>query len=172
MTVTGCASAVVTCRCIPARRRRGRQLLPAYGLQESPIQNQKCLRRSKPNTFPRPITPGGKIGSGHFYLAGNRTFLLCVDTGFINVKLAKLMVGPASRRHLTGFWPGRIGAKINEVPPMHGGGNSNSIATRASGSIVAETSDPENVSDPLGVPRNMLYMTRGIVFRSGLWKGE
>src|ERR1700719_2464357 len=27
-----------------------------------------------------PITPGGNHGPGHFYLAKNRTFLLCVDT--------------------------------------------------------------------------------------------
>jgi hypothetical protein len=26
------------------------------------------------------ITPGGNHGTGHFYLAKNRTFLLCVDT--------------------------------------------------------------------------------------------
>src|SRR5208282_6431066 len=37
--------------------------------------------RSKPNTVRRPITLGGNHGSGHFYLAKNRTFLLCVDTG-------------------------------------------------------------------------------------------
>src|SRR5208282_2661613 len=36
--------------------------------------------RSKPNTVRRPITLGGNHGSGHFYLAKNRTFLLCVDT--------------------------------------------------------------------------------------------
>jgi hypothetical protein len=27
------------------------------------------------------ITPGGNRGTGHFYLAKNRTFLLCVDIG-------------------------------------------------------------------------------------------
>src|SRR5260370_40229550 len=80
MAVTGCASAAVICRCTPALRRRARQLLPAYGLQESPIQNPKHQTRSKPNTSRLPITPGGNLGSGHFYLAENRTFLLCVDT--------------------------------------------------------------------------------------------
>jgi hypothetical protein len=31
-----------------------------------------------------PITPGGNHGPGHFYLAKNRTFLLCVDTNDTN----------------------------------------------------------------------------------------
>jgi hypothetical protein len=35
------------------------------------------------------ITPGGNRGTGHFYLAKNRTFLLCVDilvsSSFLNV---------------------------------------------------------------------------------------
>ena len=31
-------------------------------------------------TIPLPITLGGDLGSGHFYLAKNRTFLLCVDS--------------------------------------------------------------------------------------------
>jgi len=33
-----------------------------------------------PNTMCLQITLGGNHGSGHFYLAKNRTFLLCVDT--------------------------------------------------------------------------------------------
>ncbi|MGC1658946.1 MAG: hypothetical protein WA737_02910, partial [Candidatus Acidiferrales bacterium] len=36
--------------------------------------------KSNPNTMCLPITLGGNHGSGHFYLAQNRTFLLCVDT--------------------------------------------------------------------------------------------
>jgi hypothetical protein len=56
--VIGSVSAAVTCRCSLARTRRDRQVLQAYGL---------------------PITPGENPGSGHFYLAKNRTFLLCVD---------------------------------------------------------------------------------------------
>ena len=80
MAVTGCVFVIITCPCIPAQRRRDRQLLPACGLQEPPIQNPKHRARSKPNTSRLPITPGGNLGSGHFYLAENRTFLLCVDS--------------------------------------------------------------------------------------------
>ncbi|HVB07308.1 MAG TPA: hypothetical protein VNF00_00050, partial [Candidatus Acidoferrales bacterium] len=36
--------------------------------------------KSNPNTMRLPITLGEDHGSGHFYLAENRTFLLCVDT--------------------------------------------------------------------------------------------
>jgi hypothetical protein len=36
--------------------------------------------KSNPNTMCLHITPGGNRGTGHFYLAKNRTFLLCVDT--------------------------------------------------------------------------------------------
>ncbi|HVB07647.1 MAG TPA: hypothetical protein VNF00_01760, partial [Candidatus Acidoferrales bacterium] len=36
--------------------------------------------KSNPNTMRLPITLGEDHGSGHFYLAENRTFLLCVDS--------------------------------------------------------------------------------------------
>ncbi|HTD20712.1 MAG TPA: hypothetical protein VK667_14400, partial [Ktedonobacteraceae bacterium] len=36
--------------------------------------------KSNPNTMRLQITLGEDHGSGHFYLAENRTFLLCVDT--------------------------------------------------------------------------------------------
>src|SRR5690242_18475068 len=52
-----------------AQRRYDRRLLPAYGLQESPIQNPRHTRRSKPNTSRLLIIPGGSLGGGHFYFA-------------------------------------------------------------------------------------------------------
>ena len=71
MAACGRASAIATCRCRPAQPRHcGRQLLPAYGLQDLPPKPEE-----KPNTSPLPLTPG----RGHFYLAEKRTFLLCVD---------------------------------------------------------------------------------------------
>src|SRR5438445_315867 len=76
---TGCVFAAATCRYSLARRRRDLQLLPAYGLQDLQIKNPNPQPRSKPNASPLPITLGGNLGSGHFYLAENRTFLLCVD---------------------------------------------------------------------------------------------
>src|SRR5580698_5380427 len=80
MAATGCASAVVTCRCIPARRRREPQVLPAYGLQDLRKEPRDPKTKSNPNTMCLQTTPGEDYGSGHFYLAKNRTFLLCVDT--------------------------------------------------------------------------------------------
>src|SRR5437870_2093959 len=80
MAATGCASAAAICRWWPAPpRRHHRQVLPAYGLQVLPIENRNPEPESKPNTLLLPTTLGGNRGSGHFYLAKNRTFLLCVD---------------------------------------------------------------------------------------------
>ena len=55
------------------------QVLPAYGLQDLRIKEQNPKTASKPNTMCLPNTPGENPGGGHFYLAKNRTFLLCVD---------------------------------------------------------------------------------------------
>src|ERR1700676_2981078 len=55
------------------------QVLPAYGLQDS--RNDRDLKpKSNPNTMCLPSTPGGNRGTGHFYIAKKRTFLLCVDS--------------------------------------------------------------------------------------------
>src|SRR5208337_4212925 len=72
MARTGCASVAAICACATAqKRRRARQALPAYGLQDSPpIHFQECTK-----VLLR-TTPGG-----HFNMAENRTFLLCVDSG-------------------------------------------------------------------------------------------
>src|ERR1700682_4055241 len=56
------------------------QVLPAYGLRDSRNEEQNQKTKSNPNTMCPPFTPGGNHGTGHFYLAKNRTFLLCVDT--------------------------------------------------------------------------------------------
>ena len=57
------------------------QVLPAYGLQDLRNEQREPKTRSNPNTMCPQITLGENHGSGHFYLAENRTFLLCVDTG-------------------------------------------------------------------------------------------
>src|SRR5450755_2327840 len=56
------------------------QVLPAYGLQDLWNEHQEPKTRSNPNTMCPQITLGENHGTGHFYLAENRTFLLCVDT--------------------------------------------------------------------------------------------
>jgi hypothetical protein len=70
MARTGCdfAAAISACDTAP-NRRRARQVLPAYGLQDLP-------RTEYPNPK-RKLLP--IIHGGHFNMAENRTFLLCVD---------------------------------------------------------------------------------------------
>jgi hypothetical protein len=45
-----------------------------------PIKGQNPPTQSNLNTTRLPITLGGNLGSGQFYLAQNRTFLLCIDS--------------------------------------------------------------------------------------------
>src|SRR5258706_12154765 len=80
MARTGYVSAAATCACAIAQHPCDRpQVLPAYGLQDLRNEHQ-TKTKSNPNTMCLRITPGGNRGTGHFYLAKNRTFLLCVDT--------------------------------------------------------------------------------------------
>src|SRR4029077_10264031 len=80
MEAAGCHIGAVICTCGPAQNRRGRpQVLPAYGLQDSRHRNPDPKPKANPNTMCLPSTLGEDHGSGHFYFAKNRTFLLCVD---------------------------------------------------------------------------------------------
>lgn len=73
--------------------------------------------------------------------------------------------GPAPRRDLTGFWAGLVAAKLNEVPPMTNWGQEQFRLHKPNGEYpVADSNDPAKGCDPLGFPRNMLFMTRGIAF--------
>src|SRR5713226_6608873 len=73
MARTGCASGAAISACAAARnRRRARQVLPAYGLQSLPPIHFQELTKVLLRTIP----------GGHFNMAENRTFLLCVDTPF------------------------------------------------------------------------------------------
>src|SRR5690348_9448233 len=81
MEATGCATGVAICACSPVRHRRDRpQVLPAYGLQDLRNKSRNLKTKSNANTTCLQNTLGEDHGSGHFYLAENRTFLLCVDT--------------------------------------------------------------------------------------------
>src|SRR6202035_5202964 len=78
---TGCVTADAICTCAPVQNRCGvPQVLPAYGLQDLWNEHRNPKTKSNPNTMCLQITLGEDLGSGHFYLAENRTFLLCVDT--------------------------------------------------------------------------------------------
>jgi hypothetical protein len=79
-TRTGCVFAAAISPCAPARTRCDRQVLPAYGLQDLPIEGRNLPRQSNPNTMCQLITLGENLGGGHFYRAQTRTFLLCVDS--------------------------------------------------------------------------------------------
>src|SRR5580693_10346511 len=79
MEATGCAIEGAICTCAPAQNRCGSpQVLAAYGLQDSRNKHRNPKTKSNPNTMCLPNTLGEDHGSGHFYLAKTRTFLLCV----------------------------------------------------------------------------------------------
>src|SRR3984885_14546007 len=81
MEAPGCAIEGAICTCVPAQNPRERpQVLAAYGLQDSRNKHRNPKTKSHPNTMCLQITLGENHGSGHFYLAKTRTFLLCVDT--------------------------------------------------------------------------------------------
>ena len=96
----------------PAPLRRP-QVLPAYGLQDSRNEEQNQKTKSNPNTMCLPITLGGNHGTGHFYLAKNRTFLLCVDTRWMRREVQNPMA-PASE---SGRYSGSQGARKGKSKP-------------------------------------------------------
>src|SRR5580698_8310049 len=107
MAATGCAIEGAICTCVPAQNRRERlQVLPAYGLQDLRNNHQDPKSKSHPNTTCLQITLGGNHGSGHFYLAENRTFLLCVDTPsfeWIDCSTARYLSNSSSPARLVAF---------------------------------------------------------------------
>jgi hypothetical protein len=73
--------------------------------------------------------------------------------------------GTAPRRDLTGFWAGMVAARLNEVPAMTPWGLEQFHMHKTNGEVpVADSNDPLKSCDPLGFPRSMLFMTRGIAF--------
>ncbi len=73
--------------------------------------------------------------------------------------------GEAPRRDLTGFWAGQVAAKLNDVAPLTPWGQEQFRLHKNNSQFpVSESNDPIKGCDPLGFPRNMLFMTRGIAF--------
>ena len=73
--------------------------------------------------------------------------------------------GAAPRKDLTGFWAGAVVAKLNDVPAMTAWGLEQFHLHKTNGEVpVADSNDPIKGCDPLGFPRSMLFMTRGIAF--------
>jgi hypothetical protein len=75
--------------------------------------------------------------------------------------------GAAPKRDLTGFWAGRVAQKLNPIPPFTPWGEEQFREHKSNEKYpVGESNDPIKGCDPLGFPRNILFMTRGIVFAS------
>ena len=119
----GCATEAAICTCGPAQNRCGRpQVLPAYGLQDLRNKHQDPKTKSNPNTMHLQTTLGEDHGSGHFYLAKTRTFLLCVDTnGLAGVRVANAPVHESaqerdhpSRLRPAGSFLSRSGVRLRE----------------------------------------------------------
>ncbi len=73
--------------------------------------------------------------------------------------------GPAPKRDLVGFWAGPSSARLNPVPPMTPWGEEQFRNRKNHGQYSeAESNDPLKSCDPLGFPRNMLNLIRGIGF--------
>jgi len=73
--------------------------------------------------------------------------------------------GAAPKRDLTGFWAGRVAQRLNQIPALTPWGEEQFRAHKSNEKYpVAESNDPIKGCDPLGFPRNILFMTRGIVF--------
>jgi hypothetical protein len=93
MEATGCVIEGAICTCATAQNPRRRpQVLPAYGLQDLRDNHQNPKTKSHPNTMCLQITLGENHGSGHFYPAKNRTFLLCVDTNLPTAQPRRALV--------------------------------------------------------------------------------
>jgi hypothetical protein len=73
--------------------------------------------------------------------------------------------GPAPRRDLNGFWAGPSSARINAVPPMTPWGEEQFRTHKNHAQFSeAESNDPLKSCDPMGFPRNMLNLIRGVGF--------
>jgi hypothetical protein len=73
--------------------------------------------------------------------------------------------GAAPRRDLTGFWATAAAEKLNEIPPMTPWGQEQFRAHKNQSDYpVAESNDPVKTCDPLGFPRSILYLVRGVAF--------
>lgn len=73
--------------------------------------------------------------------------------------------GPAPKRDLTGVWTGPIGAMKGDIPPMTPLGQKLFSLNKPESKFgTANSNDPLNTCDPLGVPRNLSFETRGLSF--------
>jgi len=73
--------------------------------------------------------------------------------------------GPAPKQDLSGVWTGPIGATAGPLPPLTPLGQKLMAANKPESKFgTAHSTDPLNTCDPLGMPRSLLFETRGISF--------
>ena len=74
--------------------------------------------------------------------------------------------GPAPKRDLNGVWAGPLNAVVSEeIPPMTPLGQQRFSLNKPEAKFgTAGGNDPLKTCDPLGLPRNLVFETRGIAF--------
>lgn len=73
--------------------------------------------------------------------------------------------GPAPKHDLSGAWTGPIQATPGEVPPLTPLGMQRRSLNKSEHEFgTAHSNDPMNTCDPLGIPRNLIWETRGVAF--------
>lgn len=73
--------------------------------------------------------------------------------------------GPAPARDIFGSWAGNLVSKRGQVPPLTPLGQKLDSAILSEPKVgTGNSNDPMNTCDPLGIPRNLVFETRGIAF--------
>ncbi len=73
--------------------------------------------------------------------------------------------GPAPVRDLSGSWAGNLTPQRPEVPPLTPFGEKLFSLNKPEPKVgTGHSNDPLNTCDPLGIPRNLEYETRGLAF--------
>ena len=73
--------------------------------------------------------------------------------------------GPAPVRDVSGSWAGNLTPERGEVPPLTALGKEMKSTMRSEPEFgTGNSNDPMNTCDPFGVPRNLVFETRGLAF--------
>jgi len=72
--------------------------------------------------------------------------------------------GPAPQHDLSGAWLGPANGKEGEIPPMTPAGEKMFRLNKPVSKFGAAANDPMRTCDPMGIPRNLIFKTRGIAF--------
>jgi hypothetical protein len=73
--------------------------------------------------------------------------------------------GPAPVRDISGSWAGNLTPDRGEIPPLTPAGQKLFALNRPETEVgTGHSNDPMNTCDPLGIPRNTVFETRGLAF--------